>query len=233
MASSVNQKNFEMAMRAALKGPEKKKLRLGKHEFNIKPVHVEKKGNQLFVKGQISHHLKFRDDDQVNYRFTVVPGQVLSLKDIDVDIDRSFMNSVVSAIWDQSFMDVVGKLLKNDVLDTVLKVGQMSAMLKLARGGAERVYNEAKKTLDGSWVAEANFMIVNIATRVSLGAAAAANTRTHTKVDPLAFAARLRKVTPRPPVKKNPTVADHRGANTPRPPAKKSPPEADNSGAKS
>jgi hypothetical protein len=199
----VNQKNFEKAMHAALEGPEVKKIKIEKHEYNVKPIKVTKNGSQLSAKGQISHHLRFRDDDQVHYSFTVTPGQVLSLKDIDVNIDYSFMNSALTALWDKVLKELLAKMLEQKMED----VGQESAMLLTnAQESAERVYEESKKLLDGSWEAEASFMIVNIAARVSLGAAVAAKT----KVDPLVFARRLSKPAQRLPTRTGGPVRDHR-----------------------
>ncbi|HEX8930332.1 MAG TPA: hypothetical protein VGA45_15560, partial [Actinomycetota bacterium] len=91
---AVNQANFEKAMHAALQGPEVKKLRLEKHEFNVKPVSITRTSEGMRVKGQISHHLSFRDDDQYHYSFTVAAGRQVAIEDVEVDVDRSILSSV-------------------------------------------------------------------------------------------------------------------------------------------
>ncbi len=66
----------EKVIKAATKGPEAKKVKIKElggsknHEFNVKPVSltITCKG-ELIVFGQISHHLRFRTDDQCWFGF--------------------------------------------------------------------------------------------------------------------------------------------------------------------
>ena len=54
------QNNLETAVKAALNGPEVKKIKVFEHEFNVKPIEVVNLGGgKTYVKGQISHHLSF------------------------------------------------------------------------------------------------------------------------------------------------------------------------------
>ena len=72
------QSNLETAVNAALNGPEVKKIKVFEHEFNVKPIEVVNLGGgKTYVKGQISHHLSFRPDDQFYYEFTVKDGEVI------------------------------------------------------------------------------------------------------------------------------------------------------------
>lgn len=63
------------AIRAALSGPEVKKIKINEpnssknHEFNIKPVSYRVFNGETTVYGQLSHHLTLRDDDQLWYTF--------------------------------------------------------------------------------------------------------------------------------------------------------------------
>ncbi|MDC8006035.1 hypothetical protein POV27_18430 [Aureisphaera galaxeae] len=66
----------EKAMKAAIDGPEAKKLKISevgsskKHEFNVKPVSMSVNcDGEFIVYGQISHCLKFRKDDQCYFLF--------------------------------------------------------------------------------------------------------------------------------------------------------------------
>ncbi|MGH9894819.1 MAG: hypothetical protein ACREA0_23140, partial [bacterium] len=71
----MNLSNFEKAMKAAVEGPEVKKIKFEKHEFNVKPVKIT--GGRVsggVVKGHISHHLSWRDDDQVHTSSSSSPG---------------------------------------------------------------------------------------------------------------------------------------------------------------
>ncbi|SHL23904.1 hypothetical protein SAMN04487918_1011834 [Bacillus sp. bc15] len=69
------QNNLETAVQAALNGPEVKKIKVFEHEFNVKEIEVVNLGaGKKYVKGQISHHLSFRPDDQFYYEFTVQDG---------------------------------------------------------------------------------------------------------------------------------------------------------------
>lgn len=81
-----SQSNLETAVKAALYGPEVKKIKVFEHEFNVKPIEVvDLGGGKKYVKGQISHHLSFRPDDQVYYEFTVKDGEVLGTPQYHID----------------------------------------------------------------------------------------------------------------------------------------------------
>ncbi|HEX6012960.1 MAG TPA: hypothetical protein VFY87_14405 [Geminicoccaceae bacterium] len=72
------------AVQVALVRPERKKLNIYDHEFNIKPAEIiERRENYLRVRGQISHHLSLRKDDQVYYVIEIENGV---LKPIQADI---------------------------------------------------------------------------------------------------------------------------------------------------
>ncbi|EEM98597.1 hypothetical protein bthur0014_68310 [Bacillus thuringiensis IBL 4222] len=80
------QSNLETAVKAALYGPEVKKIKVFEHEFNVKPIEVvDLGGGKKYVKGQISHHLSFRPDDQLYYDFTVKDGEVMGTPQYHID----------------------------------------------------------------------------------------------------------------------------------------------------
>jgi hypothetical protein len=203
---AVNQGNFEKAMHAALQGPEVKKLKIEKHEFNVKPIKTQRVAGKLEVGGQISHHLSLRDDDQYRYRFTLVPGQQISIQDVDVDIDRSILSSVFKL-----GLDLLVKYLSEKLGDKLPDLpGQTTQALTTAGDqAATRVFEDSKRLLDGSWEGEANFMVVNIAARLGLGVVA----QQRAKVDPMTFARGInttRPVRPRPVPRPVPAPRDHR-----------------------
>jgi len=84
--------NLDKAFQAILLGP---KLKVFDYEFNIKPAYISKMGNQTVVQGQISHHLSFRFDDQVFYRF-VKEDEVI--KNLEIKIDRGGWTKITAPI---------------------------------------------------------------------------------------------------------------------------------------
>ncbi|MEW4154001.1 methyltransferase [Bacillus thuringiensis] len=92
---AIPMNNLDKAVQAALLGPEIKKLKVFDHEFNVKPAYISKLGNQTVVNGQISHHLSFRLDDQVYYRFVKEDGII---KNLEIKIDRGGWTKITAPI---------------------------------------------------------------------------------------------------------------------------------------
>ncbi|PEU79372.1 methyltransferase [Bacillus cereus] len=92
---AIPMNNLDKAVQAALLGPEIKKLKVFDHEFNVKPAYISKLGNQTVVNGQISHHLSFRLDDQVYYRFVKEDGVI---KNLEIKIDRGGWTKITAPI---------------------------------------------------------------------------------------------------------------------------------------
>lgn len=151
---AVNMKDFEKAMTAALKGPEQKKLKIEKHEFNVKPVKITREGNKIIVSGedghQISHRLRFRPDDQVFYAFEKEGGIV---RDLEVEIKEGGLIALV-----KKTKKVIEIAL--EVIEILKKEGKSDEVV------SEAGFQETKRLLDGTWQGEANFLIANIALRV-------------------------------------------------------------------
>ncbi|HDR7495126.1 MULTISPECIES: methyltransferase [Bacillus] len=92
---TIPMNNLDKAVQAALLGPEIKKIKVFDHEFNVKPAYISKLGNQTVVNGQISHHLSFRLDDQVYYRFVKEDGVI---KNLEIKIDRGGWTKITAPI---------------------------------------------------------------------------------------------------------------------------------------
>jgi hypothetical protein len=162
----VSTTNFEKAMKAALEGPEVKKIKIEKHEFNVKPV--KSTGDRVtgpMYKGQISHHLAWRDDDQVYYEFQVHAAQRVTIEQVKVQVDESWMQKIVVDL-----IESLGEALKEwltekgkEKLDASTK-----ALATNSEDAQRRIFEESKHLLDGSWLGEAKFMIVNIAGRLAI-----------------------------------------------------------------
>ncbi|EEM80243.1 hypothetical protein [Bacillus thuringiensis] len=90
------QNNLETAVQAALNGPEVKKIKVFEHEFNVKEIEVVDRGAAgKEVYGQISHHLSFRPDDQLYYKFTKKDGEVTGF---EFHIDRGGWTPIVAPL---------------------------------------------------------------------------------------------------------------------------------------
>ena len=82
--------------KAVKEGKETKKVKTyNGHEFNIKPVTVTPKSglSGFVVKGQLSHHLSFRSDDQFYY--TVEIDRSGTILKFDEKIDRGGLTKMV------------------------------------------------------------------------------------------------------------------------------------------
>jgi hypothetical protein len=141
---TVNQAQFTRAMKAALEGPEVKKVKPERHEFNVKPIKVEKLADGLKIIGEdghhISHHLSFRPDDQVRYTAMVNNDGVL--QSLDVKVKSS---------WEQ-----------------IKELGSLAAAIvgffasAKADDAALSPIPGTELLLDGKWRGEADFLIANI-----------------------------------------------------------------------
>ena len=101
--------NMQTAMDAVFgKTGEKKKLKIGGHEFNVKPAKISTKPDgTVVITGQISHHLTLRDDDQVYYTIEKKNGQVVKL---DVRVSESKMQKVIGALKKEVIDAIVRKI---------------------------------------------------------------------------------------------------------------------------
>ncbi|GLC90255.1 methyltransferase [Lysinibacillus piscis] len=116
-ASTPLQNSMDMAIQAALVGPEMKKLNILGHEFNVKPVVISRKDNLISVNGEISHHLSWRPDDQLYYRIEKENGEI---KKVEIKIERGGWTSLSAP-----FLAALAQ--KNDIpltLETIQEIGQ-------------------------------------------------------------------------------------------------------------
>ena len=120
--------NMQVAMDAVFgKTKEKKKLKIGGHEFNVKPAKfVTNPDGTLVITGQISHHLTLRDDDQVYYTIEKKNGQVVKL---DVRVSESKMQKVLGALKKQVIDVILGKS-GETTPKPMDPAGQLAAMTK-------------------------------------------------------------------------------------------------------
>lgn len=134
--------NIERALKAALEGPEVKKLRIHGHEFNVKPVSIKVEGKKITVGGHISHHLSWRPDDQVHYTIQIEDRKIL---DINTEIDRGGWAGIAGPVG-----TAVGAYFGVPI--------PPKAITEAGRA--------AGKLIDGSWEGACRFIIFNVGLRV-------------------------------------------------------------------
>jgi hypothetical protein len=104
----ADEEDLMKAARAAVCGPEIKGIDLDGHGFNVKPAAITAGANgaTTLVKGQISHRLSWRPDDQVYYRISYgngLPGPP------EVLVDHGGVWDIVKAPL--AFYDLTAKLI--------------------------------------------------------------------------------------------------------------------------
>lgn len=141
---SLNTAQFQKAMKAALDGPEAKKIKPEKHEFNVKKVRIVTTAGGIEVDGSsghhISHHRSLRPDDQIFFRCKVDKSG--AVRDLDINFDES---------WANAFL----RKLSEEILDRLFGEKSDTPMAHVPA-------KDSEKLLDGSWQGEAKFLIVNI-----------------------------------------------------------------------
>jgi hypothetical protein len=150
--SEVNVKNLNAAVEAALKGPERKKIKIARHEFNVKPAKITRENGDVIIDGgdgrHISHHISMSPDDQVMYK-------AIRHADGTFEIDPTFLNR-----WKAWIPELVATLkTASDIAKTV------GAVLKADGGLNDEIMQSTAHLLDGSWKGEAKFLIAQIALR--------------------------------------------------------------------
>jgi hypothetical protein len=142
MASSASAQlsSIDKIVNSALNGPEIKKAKLSKHEFNIKKVKISDYVDGVIkIEGQLSHHLSFRDDDQFYYTFEKRDGKITKA---EFKIDRGGLAPYAGKLAKE--LPVVG-LLQEEIESFTRRLG---------------------RKLDGSWEDEAESIAYQIALRV-------------------------------------------------------------------
>lgn len=141
--------DYTRAITAALHGPEVKKLKIGRHEFNVKPVQRVWRGDALIAAGQLSHCLVGRRDDQVYYTIIIQGNRVSSIQNTTRNGDTlkklfEFNHTIGSAVISVLCVPVGAVL------------GAATPVLADAVGAAERA-------VIGNWQQAADMIIAVIA----------------------------------------------------------------------
>ncbi len=157
--SKYNEKALEKALRAIFDGPQKKKVKIKKHKFNFKPIQIQRSGGRLLVNGnkghQISHHLKWRPDDQVFYEFEV--SRTGKIENIEVKISKG----------SDKLMEWVEKAAK--LIEIIGEMKEGGGQAKADSADLERAIRAGDPAilLNGGWRGEAMFVIATTMFRLA------------------------------------------------------------------
>lgn len=133
---------MEDAMKASFRGPEKKNLRIYDHGFNVKKVEIKREGAKITINGHISHHLRWRRDDQVYYQIVKKGDKVISVKR---QISRGGWAGIAAPIIAAAGTYLTGTPIPPDKVEAIGR----------AIGRAQ----------DGSWEGACDAIIANVALR--------------------------------------------------------------------
>lgn len=140
LSADAQETRLDQMVQAALHGPELKKVKYIKHEFNVKKARITYPADGVTrIEGQLSHHLSFRPDDQFYYTIEKKRGHIIS---VDFKIDRG------------GLAPYVGKLAKE------------IPIVGVAHEEIEQVIRKLGQKVDGSWESEAELIALAIAMRV-------------------------------------------------------------------
>lgn len=165
--TAADDANMQKAMDAVYgKTGVQKKLSIRGHKFNVKPAKFTTKDGVLTIKGNVSHHLPLRDDDEIDYVITKKNGQIL---DIKIDIDRSTMQAVL-----KKMKDAIKVIVKEIVVEALTD----SASSKSLKGSTatrtapkaqldlmEKALAKAEELSSKGWEGGVQLIIANVAIR--------------------------------------------------------------------
>lgn len=162
---AVNEKGLEKAVTAALSGPGVEDIRIDKFRWNVDHAKVKTDGNLVVVDGRksgdnISRRLTLQKDDQVFYKFSVQIGQNgISQTDLDIEIEKGGILKTIAVVfeWIVENWDII-----KEVFEKLSKEDDFGTSVQSLRKNDE-LNKLTDSMLDGSWQAEARFLIVNIA----------------------------------------------------------------------
>jgi hypothetical protein len=137
---------LETCVQAALKGPEKKKVKVLGYHFNCKPVDILRlEGGKLKVAGQLSHHLTGRPDDQIYYAFTV-------------NTKAKTYDSLEISIQPTPLAGALGQL---------VAVTATTQGAPISPDQATKFFREAEQLRVGNWQQAANVIIGGVAVKLA------------------------------------------------------------------
>ena len=137
--------------KAVVRGKQTKKVKAsGGHEFNIKAVKVTRTSLGYVVKGQLSHHLRWRSDDQ--YYYTIQIDRNGTIIDLNEKVNRGGLTTMILKL-------PVGELVTAKSKGAVPKDVANLAIKKSGRWLGSKI--------DGNWVKSARQIVVMVGLQVA------------------------------------------------------------------
>lgn len=143
MLAGTASAGMNKAVKAAIDGPAIKKEKVYDHEFNIKKAEKTTEGSRLIVTGHISHHLRWRPDDQVYYTIVKEGNKIIS---IDRKINRGGLAPIAAPI--------------------VAAIGTYLTGTPIPPEQVEEVGRAIGAVVDKKWETASDAIIANIALRI-------------------------------------------------------------------
>ena len=138
--------DIKKCMSAVVKGPQKNDLKIHGHGFNCKPWKISKSNGTWSVKGQISHQLRWRKDDQVNYSFKI--GKNGKIVPPVISIGRGGIRATVPGPIKNALEEVVDGFTggnASEIYSSLEKITKSDGWEKVASSLVARVSLEAAK----------------------------------------------------------------------------------------
>ena len=155
---------YEAAIHAALHGPENKAIHIRdarhrQHDFNVKKLSLDWTPSQVIAKGQISHRLAGRPDDQVYYT-VVINRKDASVANVTGAIEKNPLASFIT------FNALIGSFIVG------LFVPAAGAALAASAPVVREVAARAEHAAVGNWEQASQALIAAIAASLSIAVAA-------------------------------------------------------------
>ena len=162
--------NMQRAMDSVFGTKRVEQLEIRDHKFNFKPAKFTVSNtmaagsnavtNSVTIKGQFSHFLRLRDDDEVHYTIRKRNGQIT---DIEVSVDGSSMQGALNSVK-KVFVDNP-KLTWELLTGSPSKPGTKPAGPKAQLTALEMALREVDDLKADGWQGVARLIIANIAVR--------------------------------------------------------------------
>jgi len=170
-SASADEK-MERAMKAVFGKKQVKKLKIKGHKFNVKPAKFTSSEKTFIIKGQISHCLKWRDDDQVYY--TIKMDMAGRITDLQINVKKSKLQRVLKAGW-----KVVKEILRKKAEEKWANTSQKLSISAELNAREEAIKLAENKIGKGGWEKAAACIVANVMVRAKPTSSKRAYDRVH------------------------------------------------------
>lgn len=137
--------DINKCMSAVVNGPQKNDLKIYGWGFNCKPWKISKSNGTWLVKGQLSHQLRWRPDDQINYTFKIGKNGKIDAPKISIDAGgfRAIPGPIKNAI--EEVVDGFVGGYASEIYSSLERVTRSDGWEKVASSLVTRISLEAAK----------------------------------------------------------------------------------------